>query len=72
MTTNHGHDHDGADDGAVDWFRLFDALVWVSVALIAALAAEWLIGYLVRERIARGADKYLAKVGAGKSDPDAE
>lgn len=56
----------GPDDGrkAVDWFTVLDALVWASVAVLVAVAAEWLVGWLVRERIARGADRYRAKVSS--------
>jgi hypothetical protein len=56
----------GADDGAptVDWWQVLDIAVWVAVALIVAIAAEWLIGSLVRERIARGAQRYLRKEAA--------
>lgn len=55
----------GPDDGAgegFDWFRVLDIAVWTAVVVIAALAIEWLIGYVVRERISRGADKYLSRV----------
>lgn len=52
-----GHTHDQA--GAVNPWRWLDIVVWVTVALIAALATEWLFGKLVRESIASGASKYL-------------
>jgi hypothetical protein len=68
---SHSHDATGGpDDGAVDWFRYLDVLVWVSVALIAAIALEWLLGYIVREQITRGADRYRARVAAGKLDQE--
>lgn len=51
------HDH----ESSVDWFAVLDIVVWVAVAVIVGLAAEWLVGYFVREKIARGADRYLAK-----------
>lgn len=54
----HSHEHDG--DNSFDWFGAFDIAVWAAVAVLVALGVEWLIGYLVRERIARGADKFLA------------
>lgn len=56
------HTHD--DVAEPNWFKAIDTIVWVSVAIIACLAAEWLVGYLARERLARGADKYLAKMAA--------
>ena len=77
MTAGEGHTHaggpnDGADRGgySLDWFRVLDVVVWVAAALITAMGVEWFIGYLVREKIARGADKYLAKVGARKTATD--
>lgn len=54
----HAHEHDG--DNSFDWFGALDIAVWAAVAVLVALGVEWLIGYLVRERIARGADKFLA------------
>ncbi len=69
--SSHSHDATGGpDDGAVDWFRYFDIVVWVSVGVIAVFAAEWLIGYVVRERIAAGADAYRARVAAGKKESE--
>lgn len=60
---------EGEHEHAFDWFKLLDILVWCAVALIAAVALEWMIGYVVREKLARGADRYLAKVNAGKAEP---
>lgn len=58
MADNHSHDQGAVESG---WFRALDALVWVSVAVIVVLAAEWFVGVLIRERIASGARRYLAK-----------
>lgn len=65
---SHGHTHrskreaGGPDDGAgVDWFRVLDIAVWVSVAVIAVMGAEWLIGRVIRESLASGASRYLKK-----------
>ncbi len=64
MAAGHDHQHaaaGGPDDGAgIDWFKALDVVVWVSVAVITILAAEWIVGYLAREALARGADRYLA------------
>lgn len=69
----HRHDDDGqGQGGGVDWFKTVDVIVWVAVAIIVCLGAEWLIGYLVREKIARGADKLLARVAAAKDAPPVE
>lgn len=65
-----GHTHQqpagGPNDGAFDWFRVLDVIIWVSVILIAVLALEWFTGLVVREKIARGADKFRAQVTARK------
>jgi hypothetical protein len=58
-----GHAHDDDQGASFDWFQVLDVFVWVAVALIAGLAAEWLIGWLIREKMAAGASKFL-KVGA--------
>lgn len=74
MSAARGHRHGredqaagGPDDGAFNWFKVLDILVWVAVALIVALAAEWFTGLVVREKIARGADKMLAAAAAKKT-----
>jgi len=54
------HAHEDQAPTGFDWFRVLDIAIWISVALIAVIAAEQFVGYLVRERIARGADKLLA------------
>lgn len=55
------HEH-----SALDWFKVLDVAVWVAVAVIGAIALEWFVGFVVRERIARGANRYLAaKADAG-------
>jgi len=58
------HVHQGVTDSGeyAHWFRILDVLVWLSVAVIFAIGIEWMVGYVVREKIARGADRYLAKV----------
>jgi hypothetical protein len=65
-----GHDHQDQGDSPVDWFKALDMLVWVSVALIVAMAAEWLIGKLVREKISHQAERYLAKVTSTADTPE--
>lgn len=56
----------GADDGAdghqLDWFHILDVIVWVAVGVIGILAAEWLLGKIVRDKIAAGASRYLQRV----------
>lgn len=68
MTTN-----GGPDDGAarLDGWRVLDILVSVAIGVIVVLAAEWLVGYVVRQRIAAGAQRHLAKVNsqAGTDGP---
>lgn len=54
-----------------NWWKILDILVWVAVGVIAVIGAEWLIGYLVRERITQGANRYLATVNADTSEPPA-
>jgi hypothetical protein len=57
-----GHSHQPADgDGGADWFKVLDIAVWVAVVLLVVMAAEWVAGRIVRERIARGAARHLAK-----------
>jgi hypothetical protein len=67
MSTPERHSHTkakagGPDDGAgPDWFRVLDVVIWVSVAAIAVMGIEWLIGRAIRESIASGASRYLKK-----------
>jgi len=70
VTRPHEHTHESPDDGGAgyDWFKVLDVMVWVSAAVIAAMAFEWFLGFLMREKLARGAKQYLAKVRAGKAD----
>lgn len=51
-------DHDHIVAG-LDWWRLLDALVWVSVGILAILAIEWMFGKFVREKLAGEAAKHL-------------
>lgn len=70
-TKGHDHKHGGPDDGADEaWFRVLDIAVWVSVAVITVLAAEWLIGHYVRESIANGAARHLKKVAPAGHDAE--
>jgi hypothetical protein len=62
-----GGPDDGADAVAFDWFRALDLAVWAAVVVIGALALEWVIGTITRERVARGADRLLAKARAASS-----
>ena len=70
-----GHDHPrraaagGPGDGEATWFKLMDALVWVAFAVIVVLGAEWLVGFVTREKLGRQAERFLAKAAA---KPDAD
>jgi hypothetical protein len=71
-----GHTHakkvGGPDDGAgPDWFRVLDVVIWVSVAAIAVMGIEWLIGRAIRESIAASASRYLKKTAATSANPEA-
>lgn len=55
---DHGHGHESAP---IDWWAIFDALVWIAVGLIVVLGAEWLFGKVIRERIASQAQQFLAR-----------
>lgn len=61
----HSHPHGGPDDGGFDWFKVLDIAVWTAVFIIAVLGFEWLVGKVIRERIAAGAAKHLASQQAG-------
>jgi len=63
------HEH---PDGGVDWWTVLDITVWVAVVIIAGLGLEWLVGYLVRERIARGAGRFLAARQATTEPPSTQ
>jgi hypothetical protein len=56
---DHGHAH-----AAPAWFRFLDLAVWVAVVVIAGIAAEWLLGRIMRETLARQASRHLAAVAA--------
>lgn len=60
--TDHGHDHK-----PVNWFAGLDALVWACIALLVVLAVEYLVGHFVREKLAREADAFRAKVNARRN-----
>lgn len=51
--TGHAHDVGGPHDGAGDGWKVLDAIVWAAVVVVVVIGTEWLIGYLVRERLAR-------------------
>lgn len=55
-----GHQHD-EQRAPFDWFSALDILVWASIVLILVLAAEWAYGTFVREKIAREAQRHIAK-----------
>jgi hypothetical protein len=57
--SGHTHPH---EDSSSAWFRGLDVIVWAAVGIIIVLVAEWVGGYLVRERLARSARKYLDRV----------
>jgi hypothetical protein len=44
------------------WWRAADAVVWAAVVVIAAIGIEWCVGVVARERLARGASRYLDQV----------
>lgn len=71
-TEPHDHDHDQGGAAGVDWFRLLDALVWVSVAVIVILAAEWLFGEAIRarlrSRVVREAEQILRRPATAGTD----
>lgn len=53
-----------------DWFRVLDVVVWVSVAVIVIMAVEWIGGAIIRETIARQAQRFLRKsAGASSAEP---
>lgn len=54
-----GHTHDEGEPR--DWFAVLDVVVWVAVVVLVIMAVEWLAGYLVREKLARGAQRFLRK-----------
>lgn len=62
MATAHAHTHTPDGDQVALWFKALDLIVWAAVVVIVVLALEWLGGYLVRERISRGASAYLARL----------
>lgn len=49
----------GPEDGAFDWFNVFDWFIWAAVGVVVFMALEFFIGKIVREKIAGGASKYL-------------
>jgi hypothetical protein len=52
---------DNHDHGGVDWFAVLDTVVWLAVGVVLIIGAEMLVGKVVRERIAAGAEKYLRR-----------
>lgn len=67
MSAGPAHQHEADGRKPFDWFTALDILVWVSVALILILGAEWAYGTFVRERISREAGRYLARAAESKS-----
>jgi hypothetical protein len=61
MSGRHEHEAGGPDDGAPDWFKVLDIMVWAAIVILVALAAEWAWGTIVRERLARQAGRFLEK-----------
>jgi len=57
-----GDQIDHAHDDPAAWFRALDVIVWAAVVVIVVLGAEWLGGYMVRERLARSFGRYLERV----------
>lgn len=55
----HGHGY-----AAPAWFRVLDIAVWIAVVVIAGITAEWFLGRVMRETIARQAQRHIAKVTA--------
>lgn len=60
------HNHDQDHGGGVDLWRWLDVAVITAIVVIVVLASEWFVGTLIRERLARQADRYLSKVNASK------
>lgn len=59
---NGPHDHDDqAERVGFNWWSVADGLVVAAVILVFVLGTEWLVGALVRERIARGAQQLLRR-----------
>jgi hypothetical protein len=67
-----GDQGDEHDHGPVDWFQVLDVAVWVAVAVVLAIGADLLFGKIMRERLARGASRYLAKMTAGQTESTTE
>lgn len=53
----HGHEHDDGQGAGPGWWKVMDIFVWVAVVLIVILGTEWLVGLLIREKLAAGFDK---------------
>lgn len=60
------HTHD-APEGA-DWMSYVDVAVWVAIAVVVILGAEYLFGFVVRERLAAQATKWNIKAAARPAD----
>ena len=53
MSTAQEHEHD-AGEASPGWWKVTDTLVWVAVAVVVILGTEWLVGLLIREKLAAG------------------
>lgn len=64
MSAGHSHEPAGGPDdgGGFDWWRAADYAIWAAVGVVAIIGIEWLVGYVIREKISRGADRFLAGV----------
>ncbi len=60
----------GPEDGAEPtWFKYLDVAIWIMVIVAAGLAIEWLVGRQARESVAKGAERFLAKITPSSSEP---
>lgn len=70
MTRHHdaSGESDHGDVAGLDWWRLLDAAVWVSVGILGILAIEWMFGKFVREKLAGEAAKHLRAAVTASDD----
>lgn len=65
------HTHDAGD--GPDWWKVLDIAIWAAVVVIAALAIEWLVGMVARERMTAAANRVLQTAARkGGSEPTTE
>lgn len=66
MSGDHTHAAGGPEDGAprFDVWKVFDILIVASIVVVVVIGAEWLLGYIVRERLAKAIHPDTAKATA--------